>query len=251
MKDRQRTVIIVFLILLMLAGLGMILFPRITGRHQAGQVAQAVDAFRDLWPDSSNPKVPLESLADSKPAEPVEYPDLLDAMEDYNQQIYDAGQSGLVDAWSYQAEIIDLSAYGIAGEAIGIISIPTINVEMPLYLGCTYEHMAMGFAQLSQTSMPIGGINTNCVVAGHRGWNGAPYLRDADQLEVGDSVFLQNLWETLEYRVCHIEVIEPNEIAKILIQPGRDLLTLFTCTPRGVGSHRLLIVCERYTEGGS
>ena len=166
----------------------------------------------------------------------------------YNVSIYMDGQAGLVDAWSYQKESFDLAQYGIEDSIAGYITIPSIDVEMPLYLGASYENLRMGFAQLSQTSMPIGGNNTNCVVACHRGWNGAVYLRDADQMEIGDEVILQNLWETLNYEVCEIEVIAPYEIDKVLIQQGRDMLTIVTCTPYGVGSHRLILYCERVDE---
>lgn len=247
MKVKKRIMIII-LVLLILTGAGMILLPQLTGCRQAAKLAQAVNAFRA---ELAEAKTTPGNTADADPAAPVVYPELLAAMEAYNQEIYANRQSELVDEASYQATVIDLSEYGVAEEAVGVISIPKIDVEMALYLGCTTEHMAMGFAQLSQTSMPVGGIDTNCVVAGHRGHQGAPYMRYADQLEIGDSVFLQNFWAVLEYRVVDIQVIAPNEIDKILIQPGRDLLTLFTCTPYGVGTHRLLITCERYYKGGN
>lgn len=243
MKDKKRTRMIAILVLLILTGMGMILLPQFTGWLQTTKIHQTVDAFR-AKAETASKTTPGEA-ADTDPATPTVYPELLAAMRAYNQEIYDNRQSALVDEASYQATVIDLSEYGIADEAVGVISIPKIDVEMALYLGCTSEHMAMGFAQLSQTSMPIGGISTNCVVAGHRGWNGAPYMRDADHLEIGDAVYLINFWETLEYRVVDIQVIAPNEIDKILIQPGRDLLTLFTCTPYGVGSHRLILIAER------
>lgn len=236
-KSRKRTAA---LLLLALIGLAMILAPRITGWRQAGQLAQAVDTFRQRQEDPAVATVAEDSASE----EPV-YPELREAMERYNRALWEQRQAGLVDAWSYQAAVIDLTEYGIEGETVGILSIPSIDVEMPLYLGCTWEHMAQGFAQLSQTSLPVGGENTNCVVAGHRGWNGAPYMRDADRLEIGDMVYLTNLWETLEYQIVEIAVIEPNEIDKILIRPGRDLLTLLTCTPYGVGSHRLILIAER------
>ena len=117
---------------------------------------------------------------------------------------------------------------------------------MPIYLGATYDHMAKGAAHLSQTSLPIGGENTNCVIAGHRGWQGAPYFLYLDKIIVGDEVTITNLWETLNYTVCEIRVIEPNDIDAVLIQPGRDMLTLVTCHPYASGGrYRLVVYAER------
>ena len=174
------------------------------------------------------------------------YPELLEAMLEYNERIYAEGQSGLTDAWAYAEPSFDLTEYGLDSEVIGVLSIPSINLEMPIYLGATYDHMAKGAAHLSQTSLPIGGKNTNCVIAGHRGWQGAPFFLYLDKIVVGDEVTITNLWETLTYRVCDIRVIEPNDIDAVLIQPGRDMLTLITCHPyASVGRYRLVVYCER------
>ncbi len=90
-------------------------------------------------------------------------------MEAYNESIFADKQDGLCDPWSYQAPVFDLAEYGIEDGIVGILSIPKMDLELPIYLGATAEHLAGGAAQLSQTSMPIGGNNTNCVLAGHRG----------------------------------------------------------------------------------
>ena len=116
---------------------------------------------------------------------------------------------------------------------------------LSLYLGATDEHLRDGAAHLSQTSLPIGGENTNCVIAGHRGYNGAPYFRYIDKLKIGDAVMVTNLWETLMYTVVDIQVIDPNDIEAIHIQEGRELLTLLTCHPYASGGRqRYLVVCE-------
>ncbi len=117
---------------------------------------------------------------------------------------------------------------------------------MPIYLGATYGHLVSGTAHLSQTSLPIGGGNTNCVIAGHRGWNGAPYFLNMDKVVVSDTVTITNLCETVTYTVCEIRIIEPNDIDAVLIQPGRDMLTLITCHPYASGGRfRLVMYCER------
>ena len=174
------------------------------------------------------------------------YPELLAAMQEYNERIFAEGQSGLCDAWAYTQPSFDLAKYSIDDGMIGILSIPKISLEMPIYPGATYGNMASGAAHLSQTSLPIGGESINCVIAGHRGWQGAPYFLNLDKLAVGDEVTVTNLWKTLTYKVCAIKVIEPNDIDAVLIQSGRDMLTLITCHPYASGGrYRLVVYCER------
>lgn len=94
----------------------------------------------------------------------------------YNETIYAQGQTGLSCAYDYQKPSFRLTDYGLSDEVFGVISIPVMELEMPIFLGATEQHMADGAAHLSQTSLPIGGENTNCVIAGHRGYNGAQLL---------------------------------------------------------------------------
>lgn len=102
---------------------------------------------------------------------------------------------------------------------------------------------------MSQTSLPIGGENTNCVIAGHRGWNGFPYFRYITDLKQGDRVTIQNPWETLKYEVVETKIIAPNDIEEIHIQEGRELLTLLTCHPYASGGkQRYLVICERVNQ---
>lgn len=124
--------------------------------------------------------------------------------------------------------------------------IPTLELVMPVYLGASDSHLAAGAAVLGNTSAPIGGVSTNCVIAGHRGWYGADYFRHIDRLQVGDMVTVTNLWKTLTYTVVDMKIIQPDQVDKIKIQPGRDLLTLITCHPYASGGRqRLVIYCER------
>ena len=145
-----------------------------------------------------------------------------------------------------QTPAADLTTYGIEDEIIGVLEIPAMELAMPVYLGASDAHLSAGTAVLGNTSAPIGGANTNCVIAGHRGWRGADYFRHIDKLAVGDTVKLANLWETLTYTVADIQIIQPHEVEKIKIQQGRDLLTLLTCHPYASGGkQRYVIYCER------
>ena len=197
----------------------------------------------------------MESIAQTTPSVPDEstsstsalpLAELRIAMEHYNIDIWEKQQAGLSSPQAYTTPSFVLGEYGLNSEIFGAIIIPRIDVYMPLYLGATREHLAAGAAHLSQTSLPIGGINTNCVISGHRGWKGASYFKYITNLQVGDKVIIYNPWETLEYTVCEIRIISPGNINSILIQDGRDLLTLLTCHPYASGGkQRYLVYCER------
>lgn len=233
--NRKRIILSFLCATLLLSGLGLLFYPSVNAWLEEGRIHQSVEVFRNSVDIAQQPTLPDTSVTEPIEEPVISYPELLQAMREYNKSIFVSDQSDLCDPWSYQAPVFDLAEYGIEDGIVGILSIPKMDLELPIYLGATAEHLAGGAAQLSQTSMPIGGSNTNCVLAGHRGWYGALFFRHIELLEVGDEVTITNLWETLTYQVVEIKVIEPNEIAEILIQPGRDLVTLLTCHPYGSG----------------
>lgn len=237
--------IVILLLLALSCGWFFFVLPSIENRQHEIGVLQQITAFKEYISAETEPSAAAPEAGTAATEATVPHRELLDAMQQYNRKIYLNGQADLADAWTYSADVFDLTEYGLEGAVVGLVTIPAIDVELPLYLGATYDNLASGFAQLSKTSMPIGGANTNCVIAGHRGWKGMAYMRDADLLEIGDSVYLKNLWETLEYRICDIKIILPHELSCCYIQEGRDLLTIVTCHPYGVGSHRIIITCER------
>lgn len=183
-------------------------------------------------------------------AAPLRQPELYAAMREYNEKIYAEGQSGLCDPWSCISPAIDLTAYGLmADEVIGVLQIPSIEVSLPIYCGASSAHLNKGAAVLGQTSLPIGGENTNTVIGAHRGWNAEDYLRDVEEVQPGDEIIITNFWGELRYTVTEIKVIEPDDIKQILIQPGRELLTVFTCHPYASGGrYRYLLICDRVVE---
>ena len=234
------------MILLFACGFSIFAYPYIHNymveRDMQGQIHHFLEQVGTQLTED-NPE-----LTDS-PELPREYQALWDAMVSYNDAIWEEKQAGLCDPWAYQQPSFTLGEYGLEEEVFGVISIPALNLEMPLYLGATASHMAEGAAHLSQTSLPIGGRNTNCVIAGHRGWNGADYFRYITDLQPGDEVMITNLWETLTYRVTDTRIIMPNEVEQILIQEGRDMITLLTCHPYASGGkQRFLIFCDRVME---
>lgn len=169
-------------------------------------------------------------------------------LEVYNKQLYETGQSELVDPFSYSEPSFDLTEYGLEENMIGYLTIPKMGIELPVYLGANSENMAKGAGHLTQTSMPIGGENTNAVFAAHRGMSTAAMFRNIEMLKTGDLVYVTNIWEKLTYQVCEIKIIKPNDIDSILIQEGRELLTLITCHPYRHNYQRYVVYCERITD---
>lgn len=219
---------LVLAMLLTVAGICVMLWPVVTGYRLQANTDEAVQNF----------------LEERKPEQ--QYPELLAALREYNQRIYAEKQCNLVDLEACEEPAADLTTYGVADEIIGVLEIPAMELIMPVYLGASDAHLAAGAAVLGSTSAPIGGDNTNCVIAGHRGWRGADYFRHIDRLQAGDTVQVTNLWETLTYTVADIQIIQPHEVDKIKIQQSRDLLTLLTCHPYASGGRqRFVVVCER------
>ena len=218
----------VLAVLLAAAGICVMLWPVVTGYRLQANTDEAVQSF----------------LEERKPEQ--QHTELLAALQEYNRQLYAEKQCNLTNLEACEEPAADLTTYGIEDEIIGVLEIPAMELTMPIYLGASDAHLAAGAAVLGNTSAPIGGNSTNCVIAGHRGWKGADYFRHIDKLVVGDSATLTNLWGTLTYTVTDIQVIQPHEVAKIKIQPNRDLLTLLTCHPYASGGRqRYVTYCER------
>ena len=173
-----------------------------------------------LWPVFTGEQTPSSARNGcagvfSRANEPEQqYPELLAALQEYNRQLYAESSATSPTSKPVREPAADLTTYGIEDEIIGVLEIPAMELTMPIYLGASDAHLAAGATVLGNTSAPIGGDNTNCVIAGHRGWKGADYFRHIDKLAVGDTVRLTNLWETLTYTVADIQIIQPHQIRK-------------------------------------
>lgn len=174
------------------------------------------------------------------------YQSLYDEMVKYNNDLSTNGQN-IVDAWSYEQQPLDISLMKDGSPVVGYIEIPDMQIRLPLMLGASPDNLEKGAAVLSETSLPIGGADTNCVIAGHRGWEGSAYFQYVENMKHGSKVYVTNPWETLVYECTDIKVIYPDDVNSILIQPGKDMITLFTCHPYrlGGGPYRYLVFCER------
>lgn len=193
--------------------------------------------------NSQNNKIVVESNEQIN-SEILDY--LYTKMQEYNRSLNENGQT-IVDAFSYETPSFDLTQYGLKDNIIGIIEIPKIDVKLPIYLGATTENLNKGATHLSQTSIPLGGKNSNAVIAAHRSFVRNPFFKNIDKLDIGDEVKIKTFWKTLIYIVADRKVISPYDSSKILIQKDKDLVTLITCHPYGDTSERYVVYCERKT----
>ena len=193
--------------LAILLGLAMMLQPTAADwltRQRNSKTAQQFAA-------RTSAEAPLQTDAAAEPERA--YPELYAAMQAYNEAIFADGQSGLTDAFAYENPPLDLTDYGYDEEVLAMLWIPRLDLELPVYLGASQENMAKGAALLGQTSMPLGGENTNTVLAAHRGYYGAEMLRNVQQIQVGDKIQLTTPWDTLIYRVAELKIIDPADIS--------------------------------------
>lgn len=235
-----RTLLRVLYLSIFLLGLTIFSIPYAQRIRVQQEMDSSIQAFEDQ-------ETTVSAQTEILPTEETRaYAELWEEMCSYNEKIHDEQQALLSSRAALQKTDFQLRDYGRNDEVFAVLNIPKIKLDMPVYLGATDQNLANGAAYLSQTSLPIGGENTNCVIAGHRGWNGAYYFRYVPDLRKGDVVTLQNLWETLSYQVVETKIIAPSDVDAIRIQEGRELLTLLTCHPYASGGkQRFLVICER------
>ena len=232
--------------LILFAGIAIAVFPYIRGAlmdQNANRTAEEflsgviTDPYRE-----SEAVVPAAELTEK----PREHLDLWNAMVAYNDSLYAENQCEMVNGQSLEVPPFILRDYGFEDEVFGVISVPAIDLNMPIYLGASKANMAIGAAVMSETSLPIGTPNSNSVICGHRGWNGASYFLHINRIQVGNIVTITNLWEELRYEVVGIQIIAPNDLDAIKIQPGKEMITLLSCHPvASGGKQRYLVFCER------
>lgn len=175
----------------------------------------------------------------------TKYDILYEDIKEYNEYIYEHGQNSLLDPFMFEVPSLKLSDYDIPSDIFGYISIPAMDIELPIYLGATKENMKLGATYLASTSYPIGGKNTNTVICAHRGMSTQAMFRNIEKLKVGDEITITNYWETITYRVESFAVIYPDQVNNIFIQEGKEMLTLSTCHPYRYNYQRYIVYCER------
>ena len=259
----KRKIFIIAAAVFLVAGLTFLLYPTVVRLFSSKEMNSVVEEFKSsvqlsgvpdieentVYEESTSTETSESSETETKPqgnkftAEQSKR--LYKDFYAYNCDLLENGQSSFGDPFIYEDESVSLAEYGLDSSVAGIVSAPSIDMELPLYLGASEYNMYMGAAHLNRTSLPIGGKGTNCVIAGHTGMINAVMFDNIVNLKKGDNVYITNFWETLSYKVRETKIIEPDDSNEILIEKESDLVTLITCYPYGSNTHRYLVICER------
>lgn len=220
MKNHRSTIL---LILILLIGLSLMLYP----------------SFADWWNSFHSSRAIASYVDQVANIDDAQYEELWDAAWDYNQSLLHRPNDFLLsdEQKEIYKSLLDFGGNGI----MGYIEIPMIDVMLPIYHGTKESVLQIAVGHLDWTSLPVGGAGSHCVVSGHRGLPSARLFTDLDRLEVGDVFMLHVLNEILTYEIDQILIVEPRDTDPLLIEPGKDLCTMITCTPYGINSHRMLV----------
>ena len=222
-------------ILVILAGLLVLLYPTISNYLVEKNATRAVSSY-DKSVAAMSQEDREQMLADAHA-----YNDALAASSGAGTPVSEGGEPAQVGETLAYEDLLNLNGDGM----MGYIIIPKMNVELPIYHGVEEKVLQVGVGHLSETSLPVGGESTHAALSGHRGLPSAKLFTDLDQMEEGDQFYIKILGETFAYEVHSIETVLPTETESLAIQPGEDLVTLITCTPYGINSHRLLVHAHR------
>ena len=220
MKKRGTTI---FLLVVLLVGLSLLLYPK----------------FSDWWNSMHQFRAIMDYTDTVTNLDRSEYDQILNDARAYNQRWAQGGVTYSLSSEQnaeYKA-LLDPGGTGI----MGTIDIPSIDVHLPVYHGIDDTVLQTAIGHVEWTALPIGGAGTHCVVSGHRGLPSARLFTDIDKLVEGDFFTFNILGETLTYEVDQINIVLPEDIHFLMPEPGKDLVTLVTCTPYGVNTHRLLV----------
>ena len=223
MKKKNNNWTTAFLVLLLLAGVSLLLYPNLSdywnSMHQTRAIASYAETVSQL--------------------DTAQYDEMWKAAQDYNRSLAQRETAfALTDEQKAAYEsLLDVSGLGV----MGYIEIPEIDCSLPIYHGTEESVLQVAVGHLEWSSLPVGGEGTHCVLSGHRGLPSAKLFTNLDKLAVGDTFLLRVLDEVLTYEVDQILIVEPEQVDALGIVPGEDYCTLVTCTPYGINTHRLLV----------
>ena len=223
MKKKKGNHITILLVLILLVGLSLLLYPSVS----------------DYWNSLHQTKAIATYAEDVANLNQNQYGEIWAAAERYNASLADRDNAYLLsDAQKEEYErLLNVSGLGV----MGYIEIPSIDCSLPIYHGTEESALQIAVGHLEWSSLPVGGESTHCVLSGHRGLPSAKLFTNLDKLREGDTFLLRVLDEVLTYEVDQILIVEPQETAALQIEEGKDYCTLVTCTPYGINTHRLLV----------
>ncbi|AGU77296.1 class C sortase [Streptococcus intermedius] len=211
------------LLALFFIGVGLLVYP----------------SFSDYWNTFHQSRVIMKYADRVSNMNKDEYARLIKEANQYNQELQKTGiKWNMTDAEkaSYN-RYLDFESSGV----MGYITIPKINVELPIYHGTSDSILQTSIGHIEGSSLPVGGLGSHTILSGHRGLPSARLFTNLDQLAAGDTFTLTVLNETYTYEVDQIRIVEPTDLSSLQLEPGKDYCTLVTCTPYGVNTHRLLV----------
>ncbi len=221
---RIHSYILVFL--LFVAGLAILLYPSISNWYNEQYHIESILSYDTAIEETAEQVLEQE----------------LQKAKDYNNAL--TGE-GVIDPFipnsTHELPPDYLSILNVSDGVMGSLSIPAIGVELPIYHGTTQHVLEKGIGHMELTAFPIGGAGTHSVLTGHTGLPSAKLLTDLDQLQVGDEFYIKVQKQVIAYRVDQILVVDPDNTKSLIPVAGEDYVTLVTCTPYGINSHRLLV----------
>ena len=226
-KKKTEIFISIILVLALLAGLSLLLYPTVSDYWNSFHQTRAITTY-------------VEKVAR---LDDEEYESIWETAWKYNQALSERGNHFTLtdDQKEEYEQQLDVSGLGV----MGYIEIPKISCSLPIYHGTEESVLQIAVGHLEWSSLPVGGEGSHCVLSGHRGLPRAKLFTDLDQLQKGDIFMLRVLEEVLTYEVDQIRIVEPHEINNLRVEPGEDYCTLVTCTPYGINTHRLLVRGKR------
>ena len=219
----KKNLMTILLVTILLAGVGLLLYPTVS----------------DYWNSFHQSKAVVSYVENVTNIDDEQYEKLWNNAVAYNEKLAENGiQWTLTDEEKEEYnEYLKVDDSGI----MAYIDIPVIDCSLPIYHGTDESVLQIAIGHIEGSSLPVGGEGSHCVVSGHRGLPSARIFTDLDKLVEGDIFLIHTLDATLTYEVDQIRIVEPTDLSDLQIEEGKDLCTLVTCTPYGINTHRLLV----------
>ena len=226
----------------------LFIYPHITDRQYKRNVSikeEEYIKYIESVNDVINRSVSTSNINEDEVNTHHRFQELYELLKVRNDELFQTKQNDFIYHTNYEANDIHLSDYGLKYNIFGYIEIPSIGITLPIYLGATNSNMKLGAVHLTGTSYPIGGMNTNSVIAAHRGYHRTKMFRDIDKIHLGDVLYINNFQGKLTYRVVETDIIDKKGISHLTIKEGCDRITIISCHPYPFNYQRYVVIGER------